>query len=453
MKPREDKKRKAALIEGPLKKQITSMAGAMVFGMLGMIIFNLVDTIYVGRLGRNELAALSFTFPVVMVVHSLSLGIGIGLSSVLSRILGSGDHRRAARITTDGILLGLIIVALVVMVGQLTLDPLFRLLGARGEVLTLVKSYMRIWYFGSIAVVVPQVGNNALRATGDAKTPSMIMLASATMNALLDPLLIFGLGPFPALGVAGAALATVFSRATGFTVALLILVKREELVIFKLASLRETLVAWRAILYIGIPTALVRIIVPLSGGIITRLMAGFGTAAVAGLGVGTRIEGVALAFSMAVGGVIGPFVGQNLGARRLDRVQDGARYANRLAFSVGIVVLLLFQLFAAPVSKLFSPDPEVQRYAVLYMRIVALGYGFQGIFTNSVTVLNVLRKPLYAGLLSLTQMFCLYIPLAYLGSLYLGPAAVFAALAFSYVVMGSVSVVVAQKEIGRQLNE
>jgi putative MATE family efflux protein len=336
------------------------------------------------------------------------------------------------------------------MVGQLTLNPLFRLLGARGEVLELVKSYMRIWYFGSIAVVVPQVGNNAIRATGDAKTPSLIMLASASMNAVLDPLLIFGLGPFPALGVAGAALATVFSRSTAFTVALLILVKREELVIFRLASLKDTLASWGAILYIGIPTALVRMIVPLSGGIITRLMAGFGTAAVAGLGVGIRVEGVALAFSMAVGGVIGPFVGQNLGARRLDRVQDGTGYANRLAFLSGVGVLLLFQVFASPVSRLFSPDPEVQRVAALYMRIVALGYGFQGVFTNSVTVLNVLRKPLFAGLLSVSQMFGLYIPLAWLGSRYLGPAAVFAALAFSYAVMGTVSRTVARKEIRRQ---
>ncbi len=294
------------------------------------------------------------------------------------------------------------------------------------------------------------MGNNAIRATGDAKTPSLVMLASATMNAILDPLLIFGLGPFPALGVAGAALATVFSRATGFTVALFILVKREELVVFKLASFKETLRSWQTILYIGIPTAVVRMIVPISGGIITRVMAGFGTAAVAGLGVGIRIEGVALAFSMAVGSVIGPFVGQNLGAGRLDRVQRGTRYAHGLAFFSGLGVLLIFQVVAVPVSRLFSPDPDVQRYAALYMRIVSLGYGFQGLFTNSVTVLNVLRKPLYAGLLSLGQMFGLYIPLAYLGSRYWGPAAVFAALAFSYAAMGSVSQGVARGEISRQ---
>ncbi len=101
-------------------------------------------------------------------------------------------------------------------------------------------------------------------------------------------------------------------------------------------------------------------------------------------------------------------------------------------------------------SRLFSPDPEVQRYAALYMRIVALGYGFQGVFNNSVMVLNVLRKPLFSGLLSLSQMFGLYIPLAWLGSRYFGPAAVFAALAFSYAVMGTVSRTVARKEIRRQ---
>ncbi len=428
--------RKASLIEGDYKQQILKMSAGMIIGMLGMTIFNMVDAMYVGRLGEEELAALSFTFPVVMIVQSIALGLGVGMSAQLSRTLGQQRFHKAARVTTDGILLSLIIVILVGITGMLTITPLFTLLGATGRVLEYVEDYMSVWYISSMMVVVPMVGNNAIRATGDTRTPSMVMLISAGTNLILDPVFIFGFGAVPAMGVRGAAIATAIARSIGFLSALTILGKREKLLTLERPPLSEVLDSWKGIVQVALPTALVRMISPFAVGIITGLLARTSTAAVAGFGAGAKAEGLAMAFTFAVGSAIGPFIGQNSGAGKHDRVMKGAHYANRLAFISGTGVFLVLLVLAGPFSRLFSPVEEVQRYMALYLRLAGIGYGMQGLFLNSNTILNVLKKPLHAAAVSLTQMFVLYIPLAFLGARFFSVPGVFCAQAISYILIG-----------------
>ena len=166
----------ARLIEGPVQKTLIRLTLPMVLGTLGMVIFNLSDTFFVGQLGTNQLAALSFTFPVVLIVSSLAMGLGIGASAVISRAIGEGNHYKVKRLTTDSLTLSLIFVGFFALFGLLTINPLFRLLGASGEVLVYISQYMTIWYLGVVFVVIPMVGNNAIRASGDTKTPGLIMV-------------------------------------------------------------------------------------------------------------------------------------------------------------------------------------------------------------------------------------------------------------------------------------
>jgi len=432
-------KTRRTLTEGNYKKQILSMSLGMIIGMLGMTVFNIVDTIYVGRLGKDELAALSFTFPIVIIVQSLSLGLGTGLSAVLSRTLGRKQLDKAARVTTDGIVLALIIVIIVALSGMLTIRPLFSLMGAEGIVLDYINAYMRIWYFSAIMVVVPMVGNNAIRATGDTRTPSLIMIISAGVNIILDPIFIFGFGPVPKMGVEGAAIATAIARTIGFSSSLFILARREKLITAKRAPISQILQSWKEILQIGIPTALVRMIAPVAAGLITGLLAGFGNASVAGFGAGVKMERFALAFTFAIGTAIGPFIGQNIGAEKFDRVLKGSRYANKLAFLSGYAVFILLFILAEPISRLFTPAEEVQKIMILYMRLAGLGYGMQGLFMNCGTILNVMKKPLHAAALSLMQMFVLYLPLAFTVSGILGVPGVFLALSLSYIISGLIA--------------
>ncbi len=256
----------------------------MIVGVLSMVGFNLIDTYFIGKLGKNELAALSFTFPVIMVVFSLIQGIGIGATALIARSIGQNDLKKAARETTDSLFLALVPVVVAVVVGLQTIDPLFTLLGASEQVLPLIREYMEVWYITVLFVIVPFVGNSAIRATGDTQTPSYIMVFAVLINAVLDPLLIFGWGIIPALGLQGAALATAISRGFTLLVSLYILRYREKLLTFDIPPQKVLFGCWKAILYIGLPTGSSRMIAPLAVGVVTALMAQYGSDAVAAFG-------------------------------------------------------------------------------------------------------------------------------------------------------------------------
>ena len=402
----------AKLIEGPIGKTLTKMTIAMTLGMVGMVAFNLVDTFFVGKLGTDQLAALSFTFPVVLVVSSIALGLGFGASAVISRAIGVGDHHKVQRLTTDSLLLAIIIVIGFITIGLFSIEPLFKALGATPTIIPYIKIYMRIWYLGMPFVVVPMVGNNAIRATGDAKTPSIIMLIAVCVNTILDPLLIFGIGPFPELGIKGAAIATVISRFTTFSVALWVLIKREKMISFVRPRIYEILNSWKQVLFIGVPIAGSRIIIPITIGIITRIVSSYGVKAVAGFGVASRIEFFSLAVIHALSSVFGPFIGQNLGAKKYDRVHTSIKISLRFSIIWEIAIWIILFSFRNPIAGIFNNDPQVISTIALYLTIVPISYALQGIFILSATALNVMHKPLHATGLTILQMFVLCIPLA-----------------------------------------
>lgn len=436
------------LLEAPVGKTLARLTVPMIFGILSMILYHLADTFFVGKLGKEQLAALSFTFPVVMIIGSLAQGIGLGAAAAVSRSIGSRDYDRVRRLATDSLALGLLIIAVAVIAGLLTIEPLFALLGAGGTVLDYIGEYMQIWYVGVIFVVVPMIGNNILRATGDTRTPGLIMVLGATGNFLLDPLLIFGLGPFPALGIRGAAAATLIGRGSTFLIAMYALVYREKLLTATIPRLRELWQSWREILHVGLPNAGARIIIPLGQGVITRTVASYGAAAVAGYGVATRVEFFSLAALNALSSVIGPFVGQNLGAGKLDRVREGFSVAGRFSLAVGMGMFVVFLFLAGDVAALFNSDPEVVSTAARYLRMVSVSFAAQGFFLVVTAGLNVLRRPFHATGLTLLELFGLAIPLAILGSHFFGVTGIFGAIALSYLITGAAAQLVIRRVLG-----
>ena len=427
------------LVDGPVGKTLVRLTLPMSVGILGMVAFNLVDTFFVGRLGTLELAAMSFTFPVVLVVGSIARGLGVGTTAVISRAIGEGDHQKVQRMTTDSLLLSLLVVIAFVVVGFLTIEPLFRLLGAGDEILPLIRRYMLIWYAGMPFVVIPMVGNSAIRATGDTKTPSMIMLAAMLVNLGLDPLLIFGPGPFPRLELAGAALATAIARASALGVSLYVLRKREGMITLSLPRLRELANTWRRVLYLGVPAAATYIVIPLSTGIVTRLVAGYGVDRVAGFGVASRIELFALTLVRALSVVLIPFVGQNLGAGKFERIRIGLRGAQVFSLLWGFFLFAIFLSLGRPIAAIFNKDSQVVATTALYLSIVSLSYGCQGILELNASTFNALNKPMPAAGLSIMRTLVLYIPLALLGSRLFALKGIFAAAAVANIVTAGVS--------------
>ncbi|SHF90283.1 putative efflux protein, MATE family [Mariniphaga anaerophila] len=422
------------LTEGPTGKQLVQLTWPMLLGLTGMVVFNLVDTYFIGKLGVQQLAAMGFCFPVVMFVNSLSHGVGIGTSSLVSRNIVSTHRNTVKLMASRAVLLGIIIVAIFVVAGLLTIRPLFIALGAGPEILGHINDYMSVWYYGVAFVVVPMIGNNIVRATGDTFTPGMLMVISAIINAILDPLLIFGIGPFPEMGMKGAALATVISRSSGLVFILIVLIRREKLLSLHLGRFQEIMKTWRDVLSIAGPASLALLITPVSIGLITRIISGFGKEAVAAFGVASRIETFALMMISALGSVLIIFMGQNISQKKFPRIFQALKYAGYFSLVWGGAIFVLLVFFAEPVSALFSDHQEVVNITSQYLKTVGMSYGFQGLVMVSMSCFNGLNKPLPSTFFSVLRMLALYVPLAWVGSLYFGlPGVFWAALLANFV--------------------
>ncbi len=416
------------LLEGPIGRTLVRMALPMVFGMAAVILFNVVDTLYVGRLGANDLAAMSFTFPVVYMLMHVAVGLGVGLTSVISRVIGAGDPERVRRLTSDGLILANTVVVVLALAGFLTIGPLFRALGAGDDLLPLIESYMKWLYFGVGFLVIPIVGNSAIRATGDTKTPAIIMAVAGLVNIVLDPLLIFGLGPFPRLELEGAAIATVISWAITFVAAFWILGRRLHMIEFRIPRPGEMWRSWRAILYVGIPASATQVLVPVAAGIVTRIMSAFGPAAVAAFGVGTRVEALAMIGVFSLGAALAPFIGQNYGARNCDRLRRAIRFCGLAVLALGAVSFVILALLARPIAMAFSNQEEVIEVIVRYLRIMPVAYAFHGFSLLVISAFNALNRPITSAMINFFRLFLLGVPLAWVGARFVGIDGVFTGL-------------------------
>ena len=427
---------KSKLTEGQVSIQLLKLSLPMVWGVLSVLAFSLADTYFVAQLGTKELAAISFTFPVVTVLSSIAMGLGTGVSSVVARVIGKGDRLKVQRLTTDSLLLSVAIVGIFSTLGLNTINPLFSNLGAKPELLPLIRDYMSIWYLGMVFLVVPLIGNSALRACGNTVVPSLIMTLAAAMNILLDPLFIFGWGAIPALGLKGAAIASVISR-TGILIASLAFLHfREQMLTFTVPSLKNLIGSWRSLMSVGFPAAATNLISPLSVSFATSLIAKYGSEAVAGFGLASRLEALALIIPLALSASIGPFVGQNWGAQQYGRVKRSLQLSFFFCLSWGGLVAVLLATMAPEIAAWFDSDPGVVNSASIYLTLVPISYGALGIIFTASSALNGLGKPMLALGMSLFRLLLLYIPLAYLGSQLFGIFGIFGATCLSNGIVG-----------------
>lgn len=413
------------ILNGPIGPTLRRMTTPMVIGILAVILFQAVDTWFIGRLGTTELAAISFTFPVTYTITNLAIGLSISTSILLAQVIGSGQRDKAQRIATDSLLLSLLLVVILAAVGLVTIDPLFRWLGATDNTLPYIREYMEVWYASVGLLVIPIIGNGAIRATGDTKWPSILMMISGLANAVLDPLLIFGIGPFPELGVRGAAIATALSWLFSFVAATWLLRVREKLLLFHLPGWRELATFWRALLKIGIPIAIANMLTPIATAILTALIAPFGETAVAAFGAGSRIEAVAMVVSFALTAALSPYMAQNLGAGQCDRARQALQLCLRFALLFQLAIYALLALTSPWLSQVFSSDPQVIALTRLFLWIMPLGFSFYGVLIVTSTAFNAAKQSHKTLIVSLIRVFACIAPCAWLGGQIYGISGLF----------------------------
>lgn len=427
------------LLSQPIGLTLRRMTTPMAIGMVALMSFNIIDTFFIGLLGTDELAAISFTFPVTFTVISLIIGLGIGTSAVIARALGGGNPTLARDQATTALFLSLILVSILSTLGLLLIEPIFLLLGSSQETLVHIVDYMSMWYFSSVFLVLPMVGNSVLRASGDTSTPSLIMGAGGAINAILDPLLIFGYGPIPAMGIKGAAIATLLAWICGSIIVLYVLGVKRGLIHLYLPAWGLFKAAAAKVLKIALPAAGANMLTPLAMGILTAVVAGYGKEAVAAFGVGQRLESIASLVVLSLSMTLPPFISQNQGAGFYDRVQRSYQLCCRFVVVWQFVVFLVLALLAPYIAKIFTSEAEVAHLIQMFIWIVPLGYGVQGIVILTNSSFNALHLPNQALMLSFVRLFVCYVPCAYFGGEWFGIVGLFVGCVVGNLLMSLIS--------------
>ncbi len=426
-------------LNDPVAQTLKKMTIPVIYGMILLMTFNLVDTFFVGLLGTQPLAAISFTFPVTFTVISLMIGLGIGTSAVIAKLLGKGNKSLAQTTASVALYLGAIIVMALSFLGYIFADQIFTLLGASPTLLILIHQYMDVWYLGSIFLIGPMVGNAILRASGDTKTPSIVMGSAGLINAILDPMLIFGFGPIPSLGMQGAAIATLLSWAFGFCFVLYVLIVKKKLITIKLPNLAMVLQSVRNILKIGLPAASANMLTPLAAAVMTAIVARFGDYAVAAFGVGSRLESIACLVVLAMSMTLPPFISQNLGADKMERIERSYKTSIKFVLIWQVFIYAILVILAPWIAQAFAKEQKVDDIIQLFIWILPLGYGLQGVIILTNSSFNALHKPMIALMLSIVRLFVCYVPLAYLGSIIYGLEGLFIGALFGNFIMAGIS--------------
>ncbi len=426
---------------GPIGQAIFLLAIPMVLEMIMESLFALSDVFFVARLGATAVATVGLTESMMIVVYTLAMGLSISGTAIVARRIGEKDSDGAGRAAVQAILLGAIIATMIAVTGALFAPQLLRFMGAGDDVIATGTMFTRVMLGGSVTAFLLFVVNATFRGAGDAAVSMRVMWLANGINIALGPMLIFGIGPFPAMGVTGAAVATTIGRGTGLLFALYRLargtgnlrVRRTHVVLEP-----RTMVSMLRLSVNGTFQVLVG---SLSWIILVRLMAVFGSAAMAGYTIAVRMVMFALLPAWGLGNAAATMVGQALGAGNADRAEQAVWTAARYNVAFLGLMGVIFGVFAPQIVSAFTSDTSVSRVAVDGLRVMAFGFplfAFGMVLTQSFNGAGDTATPTRINI----GVFWLFeVPLAWLLAEHtsLGFHAIFVSIAVAYSALAGVS--------------
>lgn len=425
----------------PIGRAVILLAVPMVLEMMMESVFLLVDTFFVGKLGPDAVATVGITESLMIMVYAVSMGVAIGASAVVARRIGEKDPDAAAHAACQAIVFG-VLVGVVTGVGGAWFAPdLLRLMGASEAVVASGTGFARVMLGGSGVVLQLFLINAVFRGAGDAAIAMRVLWFANGINILLGPMLIFGLGPFPEMGVLGAGIATTFGRSCGVVYQVYHLTRPGSRLQVRREHMKIDVPVMRGILNIAGTAMFQNFINTASWAALVRVIAGFGSAAVAGNTIGIRIILFALLPSFGVSNAAATLVGQNLGAGRPERAEAAAWTAGRYNTYCLAVIGLIFLLFAPLLAGVFTDDPEAARHATHSLRIIAAGFLFYGYGMVMSMAFNGAGDTRTPTLINLCCFWFFEVPLAWVLAYPagLGPTGVFIAVAIGFSTFAFVS--------------
>lgn len=350
-----------------------------VVAMFVQSLYNVIDTFFIARLSSQAVGALTIVFPIQMIFVALGAGTGIGLNSYASRKFGEKDSDEASKAASQVFFLAVFFGTIVIILGRFFTTEVLTLFGATPTLLPLASQYFSIICFGTPFLLFNMMSNNLLRAQGDALLPMQVMMTGAICNIILDPLLIFGIGPFPRLEIQGAAVATSFSQFLGTIVCLYFLFRKTSYS-FRKEWMRPEMAVLKNVYVVGLPAMLMQFIMSFVITVFNHVLGSFGDLAIAALGLSFRILSM---FYMPVFGMMQglmPVVGFNYGAKLYTRLWDAIKWATLIGFSFGLIALSIIQLFSENLIRIFTQDSVLINYAVPALSSLTLAFPLVAMF-------------------------------------------------------------------------
>ena len=430
------------LLRGSILRAVLRLSTPMLIGASLQNAQSLIDLFWVGRLGPDAVAAVSMAGTLLMLLNPMIMGLSTGTVALVSRAMGAGDYPMASRVAGQSLSLSVMIGTLSALAGWFLAIPLLHLLGATAEVVQAGAIYFRICMLGSFTVCLLFIGNAALQGAGDAHTPMWVMGLTNVLNLILDPLLIFGPGPLPRLGIAGAAWATVLAQACGAVVVMRFLMAGRSGLHTHGRTWRPDLHLTRRILKIGIPGSGQMLSRSLMSLVFMGIVASSGMAAVAAYGIGMRFHFILLMPAFALGGAAATLMGQNLGAHQPDRAGRAVCLAAWLDIGFMVVAGLGLMVFATPLVRLFNQDAEVVTIGTRYLLVVSPFYVFAGFGIVLARGLNGAGDTVGPMVITILTLWGLQVPLAiYLARVLHPPTdGIWWAMAAAFVVQGLLTI-------------
>ncbi|PHR61941.1 MAG: hypothetical protein COA43_01860 [Robiginitomaculum sp.] len=442
------KKQKFDATQGPVSRHLLRLLTPFWMAILALMSAGIVDTIYLGRLSTDALATVGFCFPIVFFGSSVSIGLGAGTLSAISRATGRKDYAEARALGGSALLLTLFIVTILSLILFLSKSFLLDKMNISQDIKPYALVYLSYTIPGLVFMGLAMMSNNVIRAGGEARLPSLIMMSGAVLNIIIDPFLIFGIGPFPRMEIEGAALATLISNvgAAAFGLfAVFYMRKSVEFVTLTWARIKKM---WYVICRVGIPAIGTNIIMPVSAYIITAIIGhSMGKVEVAAFTVTGRVEMLAIALLYALSACIGVVTGQNGGAGLTDRVRETFIFSYKICVGWSIFISILLAVFSRNIPAIFTTDADVIALAIPYFWIVPItvaGYGF--VFVSAAG-LNALGRPKYGLIFTIIRAFIIMIPAIWLGAQHYGMIGVFVAVAIANVLSGAISIIYTLKRV------
>ncbi|QEK13097.1 MATE family efflux transporter [Crassaminicella thermophila] len=398
----------------PIVPLLFKLAIPSILSMFIQALYNVVDSVFVAKISEDALAALSLAFPIQMVLIAIGVGTGIGTSSLISRLLGAGNNKRASSVAEHVLCIAVFYGIFIGICGIFFSKHFISIFTNDPTLIDYGSCYIKIILIGSTSLFLPMISNNILRGEGNTFIPMITMLIGSILNIILDPLFIFGYGFFPKLGIEGAAIATVLSRIISGTFILLVLFKGNHQIKLTFRDFSFDLSIIKGIYQVGFPAMTMQILASFMIAGFNAILSSYGGTAIAALGIYFRLQSFVFMPVFGLNQGYMPIIGYNYGHNNPERMKKTMKFAFIIAFVFTFLGFLLLQVFPKELIKMFNDSPKLLEIGTNALKTISLAFPIIGPAIIGSTTFQAIGKGLPSLILSFCRQIILLLPLAFI---------------------------------------